>query len=390
MGSPLGVLFANMYMATVEQRAFNEHEKPRLYCRYIDDIFITTRNAEEAERVIEVLRNNSVLNFTSEYSQQKTLPFLDVLVKQRNGKFETTVFTKATNTGRCLNARGECPDNYKKSVVSAYVKRAFTHCSTWKDLHIELDRIRQLLTNNGYTDNMIEAAISKKMEEFNEQTTVTGTPKEENLIIYHHLNYSSSYREESQALKGIMNRGVTPKDPYKNIHLRIYSKPNLTSSLVMRNSTAPVGAKETCTNVIYKFLCPEEMCKSHAKDYIGHTSTTIRRRLLAHRNRGSIHQHYVDVHDRKPSLQELIDSTSIIHKESNYSRLLISEAVSIVTQKPSLNIQQETDTLLPSSRGRRQRRPNNQDLPAEDIRGPDEADIALLIRSLRRQTSRRQ
>ena len=49
MGSPLGVLFANIYMATVEERVFNEHEKPRLYCRYIDDIFITTRRAEEAE-----------------------------------------------------------------------------------------------------------------------------------------------------------------------------------------------------------------------------------------------------------------------------------------------------------------------------------------------------
>ena len=276
----------------------------------------------------------------------------------------------------------------QKSVISAYVKRAFTHCSTWKDLHAELDRIRQLLTNNGYTDKMIEAAISKKMEEFNQQAT--GNPIEESLTIYHRLDYSSAYREECQALKGIFSRGVTPRDPYKKIHLRIFSKPNLTSSLVMRNSTAPIGTKEMRTNVVYKFVCPEEMCKSHAKDYIGHTSTTIRRRLLAHRNQGSIHQHYVDVHDRKPSLQELIDSTSIIHKESNYSRLLISEAVSIVTQKPSLNIQQETDTLLPSSRGRRQRRPNNQDLPAEDIRGPDEADIALLIRSLRRQTSRRQ
>ena len=116
--------------------------------------------------MIDALKRNSVLNFTSEYSQQKTLPFLDVLVKQEDGRFKTSVYTKATNTGRCLNARGECPDTYKRSVVSAYVKRAFTHCSSWKDLHSELDRIRQLLTNNGYQDDMIEAAIKKKMDAF--------------------------------------------------------------------------------------------------------------------------------------------------------------------------------------------------------------------------------
>ena len=230
---------------------------------------------------------------------------------------------------------------------------------------------------------MIETAINKKMEEFQEQATSTNTPSQENLTLYYHLEYSSAYREECQALKGILNRGVYPKDPYKKINLRIYSKPNLTSSLVMRNSTAPVVSKEMRTNVIYKFVCPEEMCKSHPKDYIGHTSTTLRRRLLAHRNRGAIHQHYVDIHDRKPSLQELIDNTSIIRQESNYSRRLISEAVSIISQKPTLNIQQESTSLLPSSRGRRRRPPNDEDPPAEDTRDHDERDVAVFVRSLR-------
>ena len=159
----------------------------------------------------------------------------------------------------------------------------------------------------------------------------------------------------------------------------------------MRNSTAPTGSKEMSTNVVYKFVCPEEMCKSHIKDYIGHTSTTIRRRFLAHRNQGSIHQHFVDAHDRKPSLQELIDNTSIIHKESRYGRLLISEAVSIAIQKPSLNVQQESDTILPSSRSRRLRRPNNEVMarPSEDTIRPDEDTIATRLRSLRLRTSRR-
>ena len=190
-------------MATVENRAFDVHQKPRLYCRYIDDIFITIRNPSDAEKLIELLKNKSVLNFTSESSQQKTLPFLDVLVKQKEGKFETTVFTKATNMGRCLNARGDCPDNYKKSVVSAYVKRAFTHCSTWKEIHNELDRIRQLLTNNGYRDEMIEAVINRKMEEFHLQAATAQSTKEEKLIIYHRMNFGQYRKTNATHSKGL-------------------------------------------------------------------------------------------------------------------------------------------------------------------------------------------
>ena len=313
------------------------------------------------------------------------------MISQKDERFNTTVYTKATNTGRCLNARGECPDLYKKSVVSAYVNRAFTHCTSWKDLHTELDRIRQLLTNNGYPDNMIETSIKKKMDAFYMKTanTATETTREENLIIYHRLQYGSAYKDECEALRGIISRNVTPKAPYKNIQLRIYCKPNLVATMVMKNNTAPGLSKEEWTNVVYKFSCPEEMCKSPIQDYLGHTRTTIRKRMMAHRNHGSIHQHFIDTHDRKPSLTELIENTHVIHRESNFSRLLIAEAVSIRIQKPTLNKQQEADNILPSSRGRRPARENSLIPPTQtpnDAGPSNEARVTALLRSLRPRT----
>ena len=138
------------------------------------------------------------------------------------------------------------------------------------------------------------------------------------------------------------------------------------------------------------------MCKSPSKNYIGHTTTTIRRRLQAHRNQGPTHQHFVDAHDRKPALQELIDNTEIIHKESNYGRLLITEAVSITLQKPSLNIQQEADQILPSSRGKRNlqrtdhqaRRPPDSDATRPTETRAVNVDVSELIRSLRPRPNR--
>ena len=51
----------------------------------------------------------------------------------------------------------------------------------------------------------------------------------------------------------------------------------------------------------------------------------------------------------RPPLQKLIEHTVIIHKETNFRRLQIAEAVPIMCQRPSINIQQAAEFILPSS-----------------------------------------
>ena len=115
-------------MAEVEERTFSSRRKPTLYARYIDDLFVTHEDDNDLRNIQAALQEHSVLRFTIEKSQDEKMPFLDVLVQRGDGGFNTTVYTKPTNIGRCLNARGECPETYKRSVVSAYVNRALTHC----------------------------------------------------------------------------------------------------------------------------------------------------------------------------------------------------------------------------------------------------------------------
>ncbi|XP_076069838.1 uncharacterized protein LOC143041708 [Oratosquilla oratoria] len=158
MGSPLGVLFANMYMAYVEEKTFHHQPSPGIYARYID-IFITTNSNKDVPNLISAFLDNSCLTFTNEQSVERRLPFLDLDISKTDNVFNTKVYTKDTNIGRCLNARGECPGAYKISVAAAYVNRALTHCSSWRETHRELDRIRQLLTNNGFSDQLIEYVI---------------------------------------------------------------------------------------------------------------------------------------------------------------------------------------------------------------------------------------
>ncbi|XP_064096302.1 uncharacterized protein LOC135208085 [Macrobrachium nipponense] len=149
MGSPLGILFANFYMGEVEERVFSQHRCPRTYRRYIDNIFVQADSEDEVEAIQQQILRHSALNFTVEYSSN------DVLVMKTNQKLATTVYTKATNLRLCLNGDRECPVWFKTTTVRAFVRRALSHCSTWQDTHLELDRASQMLINNGYSIKLV-------------------------------------------------------------------------------------------------------------------------------------------------------------------------------------------------------------------------------------------
>ena len=121
----------------------------------------------------------------------------------------------------------------------------------------------------------------------------------------------------------------------------------------MKNNTAPSETKETMTNIVYRFKCTEGTCESSENIYIGYTTNQLRKRFQFHRNQGSIFQHFTEKHDRRPTVTELLDSTDIITREQNFTRLTIAEAVHIQLQKPTLNVQTHSHHVLPSTRRRR-------------------------------------
>ncbi|XP_076035246.1 uncharacterized protein LOC143021531 [Oratosquilla oratoria] len=167
MGSPLGVLFANVYMGLVERRVLSvPHLRPFTYGRYVDDIFVEVRDRKHLQDLRDAFISSSCLNFTLEQHDDGSLPFLDVFVKPVDSKFVTSVHVKETNEGRCLNAEGECPTSYKRSVIRSYVNRAFTHCSTWPILHQELQRLQQVLVNNGFSKKDVQSIIMQKMDAY--------------------------------------------------------------------------------------------------------------------------------------------------------------------------------------------------------------------------------
>ena len=161
MGSPLGPTFANFYVGNLEQEIIPQCiNKPILYCRYIDDIFLLVTNQNHIIELKQSFESKSVLKFTIENSINNKLPFLDVYIENLNNSLKTTVYRKATNTGTCLNFYSQCCDRYKQSVITSYLNRAYKITTNWQDFHIEINHIKHMLVNNIYPNFFVDSTIN--------------------------------------------------------------------------------------------------------------------------------------------------------------------------------------------------------------------------------------
>ena len=337
-------------MGTIEATVLQQN-RPSIYCRYIDDIFVRIRNVKELQALKKRLADASGLNFTYEEPRDGSLPFLDVLVTAREAGFTTTVYVKETNQGLCLNGDSECPQRYIRSTINAYVRRALSHCTSWESTHKELERLTQVLINNGYKNSDVQEAIKTAIGKKHTNKQQPNEDKEK-IKIFYKSHMSTQHRIEEQAIRDIIHRNVKPTNPNHAIDLVIYYKTRKTSQLIMRNKTTRKPAPTQEANVIYQHICTAEDCGPHS--YIGMTRTTLSRRLTCHLQNGSIKDHYHGKHQIKLTRQHLEENTTIIDRETDARRLLFLEALYIESMKPAINQQTRDLQILPTRKLRTQ------------------------------------
>ena len=72
----------------------------------------------------------------------------------------------------------------------------------------------------------------------------------------------------------------------------------------------------------------------------------LEKRLTAHYYNGSIKTHYQHYHDKPITKEILKQNTTILLKENNFRKLAIKEALFILNEQPSINIQFNSFTSL--------------------------------------------
>ena len=115
MGSPLGPLFANIFMTSLEEEVI-----PKLtpylcnWKRYVDDTYAYV-NPEKVDFILTKLNSyHPNIQFTFELEKNKQITFLDVLVKRTvANQIETCVHRKETSTNLYMNWNSHAPMEWK-------------------------------------------------------------------------------------------------------------------------------------------------------------------------------------------------------------------------------------------------------------------------------------
>ena len=166
MGSPLGPALANIFVGFHESRLFDNTAKPGVYFRYVDDSFVIFGSELDCDHFQEKLNLlHPALKFTIEKEQNNSLHFLDVLVEKEGTGFLTSIYRKPTFNGQYIRWNSFSPKTRKISLIKTLVHRALMICSKTK-LGPELDKIKQLLIDNGYPTDVLLSCINQKLASF--------------------------------------------------------------------------------------------------------------------------------------------------------------------------------------------------------------------------------
>ena len=137
MGTRVAPTLANLFMADFEERfVYTYHTQPKLWGRFIDDIFLIW-DSGEAELMDFIKHLNSVhdsIKFTHEISKN-AIPFLDTVVKIHNGTLTTDLHNKDTDAHNYLHYCSSHPLPLQKGYPLRPVFTSQTYLHQGRGLH---------------------------------------------------------------------------------------------------------------------------------------------------------------------------------------------------------------------------------------------------------------
>ena len=263
MGSPLGPALANISVGYQEVKLFSNTNKPLAYFRYVDDTFAAFNNEDDCNNSFTHLNSlHSSLRFTQEKESNSSLPFLDVLVERQNSDFLTSVYRKPTFTGQYLRWNSFSPTKRKTNLISTLVHRDFMICSKSK-LEPELNKIRSILTSNGYPEDVITSTFQRKLKQLNAKLIHSS----DKCPVYLHVPWlgNVSTRFEKQISSAV-----------KRCYFAVEPRVVFTTRQLLSPTKKDVLPSHHCSNLVYLFVCH---CDSR---YVGRTSQRLQERIKQH------------------------------------------------------------------------------------------------------------
>ena len=184
MGSPMIPPYANIFMYQLERNTVHKYMNLGtilLYKRFIDDVFIITKDSEITELQSELNTLNPSIKLTWS-PPAKHCNFLDLVVLVKNNKIHTKVFQKQLNTYAYLPFHSYHTPAQKRGFIKGEAIRYARICTDEDDFKLMVKLFTLRLQRRGYPLSFIQRALGQVQHKDRQKYTVTAKPSNNKAI----------------------------------------------------------------------------------------------------------------------------------------------------------------------------------------------------------------
>lgn len=326
IGNSLSPFVAEVFMAKLEMRLKTENKLPRVFHRYVDDIFAVVK-VSELGTFLNVLNSQcESIQFTCETEKDNKLPFLDVELTRNSHSIDIAVYHKPTSTKRIITSDSFCPVQHKHAALHSMAHRLVNLPLSVSSFKNEYDYILDVARVNGYSKALIDSIVKKHSDKLvqNEVSTLFRQSMSDTL--------SEFKREVFHYVPGIMNKLKNCLKMHKMI-------PVYTNSHKLKYifSSTKDGIDDGQKSGIYAIECG--VCR---RRYIGQTKRSLSTRYKEHcacakngkHRQSAFADHVLNVNH---GVSENEHSVKLIRSVNQCHRLDAYESYFIEKEKEALN-----------------------------------------------------
>ena len=320
MGSPVSPIVANLFMEWFEEVALQSFPYDiTVWKRYVDDTFVALCRSLIEKLTEHINSIDSSIKFTREEEADQSLPMLDTLTHRDNeGCLSFSVYRKPTHTDQYLQFGSNQPLQHKLGVVKTLIHRCHTICSTEEAKIKELEHLQKVLAVSGYPKSAWKTA------------TAANPPR-----LPHRLHTADRTFKGSVSLPYVGPVSEAVARYIRKAGVQVHLRPTNTIRAKLVHPKDKVDRLDQA-GVVYKIQCND--CPDV---YVGETERRLNARYKEHHRSSSP----VGLHmeQRRHSMDE--SSVSVLHREVDWFRRGVAEAVQIQREAPTLNRGRERHIL---------------------------------------------
>ena len=160
MGTRVAPTYANLFMAHFEEKYIYCNSKPRIWFRFIDDIWgLYTGDKASFDNFVERINSiHSSIKFSGEFSNIE-VDFLDVTTYRKGNKIFSRLFCKPTDSHSYLEFNSCHPPQNKNSIPYSQFLRIRRNCTEWEDFLQNGLKLSAYFSIRGYPLELVTKAF---------------------------------------------------------------------------------------------------------------------------------------------------------------------------------------------------------------------------------------